>query len=75
MVKQYTRLRNQHAFAFVILICVKKVSDLITVYMNLFPHYHDYACFDSIQRVLLEWSFNTKFMKRAFGEFHKFHIK
>ena len=26
-------------------------------------------------RVLHEWSFHKKFMKRAFGEFHKFHIK
>ena len=24
---------------------------------------------------LHEWSFHMKFMKRAFGEFHKFHMK
>ena len=27
------------------------------------------------QRILYEWSFHMKFMKRAFGEFYKFHIK
>ena len=29
----------------------------------------------NIQRILHAWSFHMKFMKRAFGEFHKFHIK
>ena len=28
-----------------------------------------------IQRILHECSFHMKFMKRAFGEFYKFHIK
>ena len=28
-----------------------------------------------IQSILYEWSFHMKFMKRAFGEFHKFHVK
>ena len=27
------------------------------------------------QRILHEWSFHMKFMKRAFGEFHKFPVK
>ena len=25
-------------------------------------------------RILHSWSFHMKFMKRAFGEFHKFHM-
>ena len=28
-----------------------------------------------INRILHSWSFHMKFMKRAFGEFHKFHMK
>ena len=28
-----------------------------------------------IQRILHAWSFYMKFMKRAIGEFHKFHIR
>ena len=27
------------------------------------------------QRILHEWSFHMKFMKRACGEFHEFHMK
>ena len=27
------------------------------------------------QRILHEWSFHMKFIKRAFGEFDKFHMK
>ena len=26
-------------------------------------------------RILHEWSFHMKFIKRAFGEFHKLHMK
>ena len=28
-----------------------------------------------MKRALVEWSFHTTFMKRAFGEFHKCHMK